>query len=753
MRFAGSSLKRAFSALAWIAVVVAVPAAADTVPIDPAFSASGRPRIGLVLSGGGAKGFAHIGVIEELERRHIPVDVIAGTSMGAVVGSMYAIGNDATEIKAIASSIDWVNVFSDRQSRNDLTFRRKREVRDILLNARLGVVDGKPALPRGVMGGQRLFSTVQEIFAPWRATENFDSLPIPFRAVASNIVTGDAVAMGSGNLSTAVFASMSIPAAFPPVKREGLLLVDGMISDNLPIDVARAMGVDLVIAVDVGEPPRASADKINSAVDVFSQMQSLLGWDAVRRQRASIAGRDILIDPDIDGLSITGFDQYEVGIERGRQAAQKMGQKLDALSVSDAQWATYLAERRARANPAPIKIKSVQIVNSSNVKTAILAPMITTQPGDKLDGPKMARDVARIFALDEFERVDYSIDLTPEGNVLVVNTVGSRQSEKYLMAGLVLGSNFGKSSTFALAASYTDRNFLGTGAEWRGYAQIGDDLQFDVSLFKQFGKFRQSSRLFVEPVAYYEKRSTILQQLGSTQAIALARVQAAGTGIDGGLIFDNRAELRAGVRIGGVNPGEDGLAANLPPGWQTDFNWRVGLTYDTLDSVTFPTNGSLAQIQVIDHVSALGGQFQRTTFTANVQKPITWGRTTLLLGGRIGLTNDSSADYLVDFQLGGFLNLSGLQRNSLLGRQLLFGRMVGYHRISDQSPILDLPIYVGGSFEAGNVWTNTSDISFGNLRTSASGFIAADTPIGPAWFAVGQSGSNTSVYFILGRLF
>lgn len=742
------------SGLAGSSLVAAAEQAAPTTRAAPsAFSTNGRPRIGLVLSGGGAKGFAHIGVIEELERRHIPIDAISGTSMGAVVGSMYAIGNDADGIKALASSIDWVTVFSDRQNRQDLTFRRKREVRDILLNARLGVVNGKPALPKGVMGGQRLFATVQEILAPWRATEDFDKLPIPFRAVAANIVTGDAVVMGSGNLSTAVFASMSIPSGFPPVEREGLLLVDGMIADNLPVDVARAMGVDVAIVVDVGEPPRASPDKINSVVDVISQMQSLLGWESIRRQRASISGRDVLIDPDISGLSVTGFNNYELGIERGRAAAQQAGDRLAGLSVSDAQWATYLAERKARTNPAPIRIESVRIVNTSNLPDEIVAPLITTRPGDTLDGAIMARDVARIFALDEFERVDYSIDVAPGANALVVNAKGGRAADKYFMAGMVLGSNFGKSSTFELAVSFTDRDFLGTGAEWRGYGRVGNDMLFDVSLFKQFGRFQQTGRVFVEPVAYFQKFSALVTQQGSSDSVAALQSLSAGAGVDGGVIFGNWLELRGGVRIGGVNPSDAGGNTGLPPGWSREVDWRVGATIDTLDSVTFPRAGNLVQLQYIDRVSALGGEFRRNTFTANLLKPFSWDRTTILVGGRLGTTSNAINSNLGDFQLGGFLNLSGLQRNSLIGQQLLFGRVVGYHRIGDKSPIFDLPIYLGGSFEAGNVWTRTSDISLGNLRTSVSAFIAADTPIGPAWFAFGQSGSNTSVYLVLGRLF
>jgi len=715
-------------------------------PSPPAFSAIGRPRIGLVLSGGGAKGFAHIGVIEELERRHIPIDVISGTSMGAVVGSMYATGNDAAQIKAIASGIDWVTVFNDRQTRGDLSFRRKREVRDLLVDARLGLVDGKPALPKGVLGGQRLFTIVQEILAPWRATEDFDALPIPFRAVASNIVTGDAVVMGDGNLSTAVFASMSIPAGFPPVTREGLLLVDGMISDNLPIDVARAMGVDLVIAVDVGEPPRASADKINNAIDVVLQMQALLGWDAVRRQRASIAGQDVLIDPDINGLSVTGFNNYELGIERGREAARKMGDKLAALSVTNAQWATYLAERKARSSPAPIKIDAIKIVNNSRVPDEDIAALITMQPGDILSGSRMSKDITAIFKLDVFENVDYYVDVNPAGNTMVVNAKTSSIADRYFMGGLLLSTDLGKTSNFDAAIGFTDRNFLGSGAEWRGYARIGDDLLFDVSLFKQFGQF------FVEPMAYYEKFSTLITGQGANAAVGLVEVAGAGAGLDGGILFGNWGEVRVGVRLGGVNPSEQGLAIALPSGWLTDAAWRVSFTFDTLDAVNFPRTGLLAQLRYTDHVSALGGKFQRNTVDAVLQKPFSFGDTTLVFGARMATTSGGEG-FLGDYELGGFLNMSGLRRNSVVGQQLLFGRVVGYHRIGSKAPILDLPIYVGGSFEVGNVWARTSDISFDNLRTAVSGFIAIETPIGPAWFAVGQSGSDTSLYIVLGRVF
>ncbi len=746
-----SGLRGVLALAAAVAIVGAAQAAEPDPgavrPAPPVFAATNRPRIGLVLGGGGAKGFAHIGVIEELERRHIPIDVISGTSMGAVVGSMYAIGNDAGQIKAIANGIDWVTVFNDSPSRSDLSFRRKREVRDVLLNYRLGLEDGKPVLPRGALGGQRLFATVQELLAPWRATEDFNALPIPFRAVATDIVTGKHVVMDSGNLSTAVFASMSIPAGFPPVKREGLLLVDGSISDNLPIDVARQMGVDVVIAVDVGEPPKASAEKINSAIDVFSQMQLLLGYDAIKRQRDSIAGRDVLIDPDIAGLSVTGFNQSEIAIERGRAAAAALGDRLAPLSVSDADWAAYLAARQARAHPAPIRIDKVEVATNSKVPPAEIRALVTTQPGDILSGSRMKQDVAAIYALDEFDRVDYHIDIAGGSNTLVLNAEGARGTRRYFQTGLILASNFGKSATFDLGLGYTDRDFLGTGAEWRGFARVGNDVLLETSLYRQFG------RLFVEPVANYQRYSSLIIQQGSVETITSLQVSRVGVGVDGGLLFGNWGELRGGVRFGGLNPDAEFIAPGLDSGWNTDVDWRVGFTVDTLDALTFPRSGLFAQVQYVDHVTALGGKFSRNNVSLFVQKPFSWDRTTIVLGARLATTTNERNDFIGDFQLGGFLNLSGLQRNSLIGPQLLFGRAVAYHRLSDKAPILDLPIYVGGSLEVGNVWSERGDISLGSLRTAASAFVAADTPIGPVWFAYGLSGGNGSIYLVLGRVF
>jgi NTE family protein len=727
------------------------PLALGVTPVPPAFSATNRPRIGLVLGGGGAKGFAHIGVLQELERLHIPVDVVSGTSMGAVVGSMYAIGHDAEQVNGIAHNIDWQTVFNDRLERNQLSFRRKQEDRRILLPYRLGFENGRPVLPKGVMGGQQLYATIQSLTVDWLATENFNNLPIPFRAVATNIVTGDPVALGTGSLSTAVFASMSIPAAFPPVSRDGLLLVDGGISDNLPVDVARAMGVDIVIVVDVGDPPMQK-DEITSAFSVFGQMQLLLGYAAVRDQRASLGGRDVLILPDISNISALSFDKLDFGIELGVAAAKAQADKLAGLRVDDATWAQYLAERKARTNPSPIVVKKIEIANDSKVRDKDILAKVTVRPGEVLNGQQMKTDVQNIFAMDEFDRVYYDIINNDGADILRVNTRSNPAGNKYFQFGLLVGSDIGTQSTFDMAIAYTDRNFLGTGGEWRGFARFGSNILLDVALYKQWGGF------FIEPAAFFQRDSSFIIRAGSVDGNQTLQLSRAGALFDFGWVFGNWGELRLGGSLGGLNLSETTEPTALPPGWNTDTTIGAGFTFDTLDSVVFPRHGTRARIQYVDHVTALGGNFTRNTLSAEFIQPVTFGATTLLFSARGGTTFDLSQQFadsnIGDFRLGGFLNLSGTPFNSLIGQKVAFGRIIGFHQLGEDAPILNIPVFVGGSLEAGNVFAiNSGPDADNGLIYAGSVFIGSDTPIGPVWLAYGRSSEGGAIYFVIGRLF
>ncbi|MGL4543747.1 MAG: patatin-like phospholipase family protein [Polymorphobacter sp.] len=708
----------------------------------------GRPRIGLVLGGGGAKGFAHIGVIAELERLRIPVDVVAGTSMGAVVGSLYAGGRDARQLVDVAHSINWVTLFDDSIPRNELSLRRKSDERNILLPFRLSFKDGSPILPEGVLGGQRLFATLQSMLLPNRAVDDFDDLAIPFRPVATNIVTGEAVVMASGDITTAVLASMAVPAGFPPVEREGLLLVDGMLSDNVPVNVARAMGVDVVIVVNVGSP-LMRRDQINNALNVFSQMQLLVGNEAVVRQLASLQGLDVLITPDIDGLSATSFDRLDLGIARGQVAAQAVEAKLARLSVSEAEWAAYQAAKAARVQSAPIIARTVAVNNSSTIPDKEVEAMITTDPGTVIDAAVMKQEVTNIYSLASFNRVSYSLGGGPgTDRDLIVDARGDPTQTKFFQFGFLMGSSLGKNSAFQIAGAYTDRDFLGTGAEWRGLVNVGTNIEMTVDLYRQFGQW------FVEGGAYAYRSNSQLFDADGNGALGTLRYRQFGAVLTGGYIFGNWGDFHVGAQLGGIEELKGSVPTGLPDGWNQDVRVTAGFHVDTLDSLIFPKSGVQMDMNFTDYVGALGGDLTGQEFEFYGNKPFTFGRTTMILGARFGATQNLNYDFLGPFKLGGLFSLSGLPINSLVGQQQVLARGIVFHRLNQEAPILNLPIYVGGSLEFGNVYQNLDDFSLGSLRTAFSGFIAIDTPIGPAYFAYGHSGgNNNAIYLIIGRAF
>ena len=254
-------------ALLWL-VCSAAAVAQQAAPQSPPH----RLRIGLVLSGGGARGIAHVGVLQVLQQLHVPIDAIAGTSMGAVVGGLYASGLSPEQIAATLRSVNWQRAFRDRPPREELTLRRKQEDENFLVEFPIGIRGGRPVLPMGLIEGQSLTEVLRLLTLPVARIDRFDDLPTPFRAVATDLETGQEVVIGSGDLTSAMRASLSAPGVFVPVERGGRMLVDGGISDNVPVDVARAMGVDVVIVVDVDFPllPRKKLTSVGAISTLFT---------------------------------------------------------------------------------------------------------------------------------------------------------------------------------------------------------------------------------------------------------------------------------------------------------------------------------------------------------------------------------------------------------------------------------------------------------------------------------------------------
>ena len=724
--------------------LLAAPASAEDQAAQPP---SQSPRIGLVLGGGGARGFAHVGVLQVLEENRIPVHAVSGTSMGAVVGSLYAQGKTSTELKQITEEIPWTTIFNDSIPRERLPFRRKRDERDVLIDYRISFDDKGLVLPKGVLRGQDLFLTLAEYLAPARSVEDFDRLAIPFRAVATDIETGTEVVMNSGDIVTAVFASMAVPGGLPPVEREGKLLVDGFVSNNLPIDVTRGLGVDRLIVVDVGTPLR-TRDRLTSFVTVLDQMQLLLGRESVDRQLKSLGEADVLIQPEQPDIGSTNFERSADGIAAGRAAALAMLPALKAYALSEEAWAAHLAERAARSpRNAPV-LEFVKIENRSDIPTPQIEKLVSAEAGKPLDARQMTKDLQDVYALGGFRAVRYGIgsDATRSGEGVTIIADGDPTSANWLQFGLGLSTDFNRTNAIRIGFAYTDRNFLGTGAEWRSDMRVGTNLLFETGLYKEWGQW------FGEVTPFWSRTDTVLYVNGD--ALAEVRDARLGARLEGGRLLDKWGELRVGAAWAAVDLDTTVGAPIIGSldGLQ-DFTLRAQFSADSLDDISFPKSGVFSRIGFTQHIKGLGGDLDYGAFDAEVWKAITWGRNTLLLSTEIGLTTDGDGRTLGDFRLGGFLNLSGLEPEELIGRHKLLGRAVLYHRLTNKVPIADVPLYIGGSLELGNTWVALDDIGFDSLRPAGSLFVAADTPLGPFIIAGGLARGNGALYLILGRIF
>src|ERR1700682_6436314 len=322
-----------------------------------------RPRICVVLSGGGARGIAHIGVLKVLEDLKVPIDCIAGTSMGAVVGGLYASGMSAGEIESTMRSVDWQEAFRDTPPRRDLAFRRKQDDQNFLVRLPLGLKHGQILLPKGFIQGQKLQETLRQLTLQFNDSTDFDNLPTTFRAVATDLESGNAVLMEKGDLAIAMRASMSAPGVFAPVELICRLLVDGGLAENLPINVARAMHADILIVSDVSFPlqPRAALD---SALSISNQMLAILVRKDADRQRASLGASDILVEPNLGPAAATDFTAPVHIIAGGEAAAREATSALSAYSVGDTVYRDYLARRATREPGRPI-IQFVRVDDQS----------------------------------------------------------------------------------------------------------------------------------------------------------------------------------------------------------------------------------------------------------------------------------------------------------------------------------------------------------------------------------------------------
>ena len=706
-----------------------------------------QPRTGLVLSGGAARGLAHIGVLKALEEQGVQVDAIAGTSMGAVIGGLYAAGYSVDELEKLALELDWQQVLSDDPPREDIPFRRKQDDRDFLVKRKLSFRDdGSLGLPLGVIQGQNLSLLLERLLVHASDTRDFDRLPIPFRAVATDIANDKKVIFRSGHLPQAIRASMSIPAVFAPVELDGRLLVDGGMVDNIPMDVARDMGVDRLIVVDIGTPllPR---EQLLTVVDVLNQSTTMMTRRNSEAQLATLRPEDLLVQPMLAGFGATDFARAEQLIDAGYRAADALGARLATMrSESGGNLSLSLARSAEPRNPL---ISAVRIENDSKVSDAVVRRHIRQQTGKRLDLQGLQKDMGTLYGLDYFEQVEYRVVHDKLGNTLVITTREKRSGTDYLRLGINLSDDFRGDSAFNIGASFRKNGINQLGAEWLTRLQLGDHQEFFSEFYQPLDA---GSRWFVAPNLFAEAQN--VEAILDNDPIAEYRLQRYGYGLNLGRQIANNGEIRFGV-------GQAWGEADVRVGDQQlpDFSFEEGYyqlkySFDTVDDVDFPREGEDIGLTLRQYDPSLGSDGRYRQWEFRLDKAVSFGLDTLVFGGRYGRTLDDAEIVTSSFLLGGARQLSGFRQDALSGQNISLARMIYFRRMTPRSFLpLDFPLYLGASLERGRAWNNDNAFDSGYIN-AGSVFVGYETPLGPLNFSYGLNDeAERAMYLNLGRSF
>ena len=706
-----------------------------------------RPKIGLVLSGGAARGLAHIGVLKALEEQGIKIDAIAGTSMGAVVGGLYASGYKIDELEKLALSIDWQQALSDAPPREDVPFRRKQDDRDFLVKQKLSFRDdGSLGLPLGVIQGQNLALLLESLLAHASDTRDFDKLPIPFRAVATDIASGEKVVFRKGHLPQVIRASMSIPAVFAPVELNGRLLVDGGMTDNIPLDVAREMGVDIAIVVDIGTPLR-NRKQLTTVVDVLNQSITLMTRRNSEEQLATLHKDDVLIQPPLASFGVTDFGKAQEMIDAGYRATRILDARLARLKPAQPLDAELTAAR-APSQRTPI-ITAIKVENDSKVGDDVIRYYIRQHIGEPLDLGRLQTDMGTLYGLDYFEQVQYRVVHKGADHTLVISARGKRSGTDYLRVGLNLSDDMRGDSAFNLGASYRVNGINRLGAEWLTRAQLGDKQELYTEFYQPLDV---GSRYFIAPYAAFEAQN--VEAILDNDPIAQYRVERYGLGLNIGRQIGNSGEVRFGV-------GEAWGKADVRIGDQDlpseNFNegfYELKYSFDSLDNVYFPHEGQHIGLSLRQFEPGLGSDKRYRQWEFKLDKALSSGPDTFILGGRYGRTLDEANVVTSSFLLGGARQLSGFSEDAISGQNVSLMRGVYYRRLTPRSYLpLDFPLYIGGSLERGRAWNNDNEFDSGYIN-AASMFIGFDTPLGPLNFSYGiNDADEQAVYLNLGQTF
>lgn len=694
--------------------------------------AAERVKVALVLSGGGARGMAHVGVLKVLEEARVPVDCVVGTSMGSIVGGAYATGMTPADMERRVQAADWDYLFGDKPHRRDMPYVRKRDDALDYFDFTLTLRDFWPVAPRNLVGVHYITQFFRELTGGLEV-DRFDQLPIPYRAIGANIENGETVIMDQGDLPLVMRASMSVPGVFPPVSYQERMVVDGGIVKNMGVDVGRQLCGDAVVAVNVSSP-NAAREKLESLFAVSEQTINIAVQKDMQAQIATLGKRDVLITPDLTGLTSTDFQESRRMIAAGEQAARAMLPGLQQLALTPEDYAAWRAGVEAR-KPKHRRIGRVEITPTRWVSRDVLKSLLDVRKGEPLDQPELHRNIDRIYARGDFVRLTYQLLPAADGSLLRIIPV-EKDGRDFLRLGLKLHSDFSGDSGFGLQAGLRRTWLNRLGAEWHTQAEIGETRALRTEFYQPTVL---NGAFFVAPWGELrdDPRDVVIQH----EKVVGNRIKRVGGGLDLGSEVGKWGEVRAYLKGEHVR-WTSALQTVFPLVGesydQTGFGLK--LIYDQLDNPRFPRSGNWVKLDVFRADSSLGGERDYHKVSLDWRRAFTQGPYTLFLTGRGGSALGTTLPYAEQFQLGGPMNLSAYRPSELAGNTFFLTRVLGYRQVKEMPPALGGGVYLGLLAEAGQAAPDTEwrNALFSHPAWSVGGVLAADTRLGPLYLTVAQ---------------
>ena len=703
---------------------------------------TGRPKIGVALEGGGALGLAHVGVLRWFEEHHIPVDFVAGTSMGGLVGGFYATGKSPEELKTLVEGIDWRKILGDRTPYEDLSYRRKEDQRDYPNSLILGLRRGL-SLPAGLNAGHQIGLLIDRVTLPYYRLASFDELPTPFRCVASDLISGKPYVFENGPLASALRATMSIPGAFSPVHDGQYVFVDGGLLNNLPTDVVRKMGADIVIAVHLETAPVEPKD-IQS---LFSVLNNSVHDVIAENELRGLAGADAVVSVPLGEYGTTDYDRNKAIMQKGYDAANDRSRLLSAFSLDDASWKEFYEQRETRrltTVPAP---RFIEIEGTNAHEATDVARYVRPFKDKPIDPDHLDDVLTRLTGQGRYDAAGYRMFEESGQPGLIVQVVEKNYAPPTLQPAVEVDGSQAGNVDFTMGTRFTFMDVAGFRSEWRTDLLIGNTYGIKTELYRPF---TAESPWFFAPHA--DASDTAFPIYAKNDPLADYRIYRTDIGGDLGYSFGRFSELRIGYEIGSLNTKLRLGTPEIPALTGQVSQAHLHYLLDHTDDPVIPRRGFSAETNFrwFDHSPGAKDGFPEMDLKLGYFQPIA-RPASIFFEAQGGTTFGTTSTGIPQFFLGGPLNLSAYGQNEFQGDQYYFFRAGFLHDVLTLPTFVGKKVYAVGEYEIGKMFgtTNTTE-----LPNDVAAGLLAETLVGPFFIggSVGDSG-HRKWFFQLGRVF